>query len=411
MDASSPRRGSMRLIPVSCWPLGSWKRYRSGRNRRARPSSNWPGCWWPGALAVAFSLDFGTHTSIQQGIAEEQLRSLPDYEHSPLFTAEERAVLRYADAMTRTPVWVPDDVFEALKTLDTDRQILEVTVAIAWENYHARVNHALDLEAEGVAERVCLVPGEGNCLRLLPAMCEREKHWGARGGPMPLEARVLTHEQARAFYDWMGAKQDWQAFYEERATRDLITHAAFETAQTVFEFGCGTGALAEGLLASHLPPEARYVAVDNSTIMHRLAQARLAHFGSRVTVERTDRSLQFEAASGSYDRFLSTDVVDLLSTSDIAVLLSEAHRLLTPEGYLCLVSLTHGTQGISCLVTTLWTGIHRLQPSLVGGCRPLELHALLPATCWHLEYVNTVTAFGIPSEIVVAQRQPDAREA
>ncbi len=39
-------------------------------------------------------------------------------------------------------------------------QILEITAAIAWENFHARVNHALDLEAEGVAGRVCLVPQE-----------------------------------------------------------------------------------------------------------------------------------------------------------------------------------------------------------------------------------------------------------
>jgi len=35
-----------------------------------------------------------------------------------------------------------------------------MTAAIAWENYHARVNHALDLEAEGIAGRVCLVPQE-----------------------------------------------------------------------------------------------------------------------------------------------------------------------------------------------------------------------------------------------------------
>src|SRR5260221_3129440 len=72
-------------------------------------------------------------------------------------------------------------------------------------------------------------------------MSKREKHWGARGVPMLQEVSVLTHGQARAFYDWMGAKQDWQAFYEKRATRDLIAHASFETAQAVFEFGCGTG--------------------------------------------------------------------------------------------------------------------------------------------------------------------------
>ena len=110
------------------------------------------GCpWW---------LDFGTKTSEKLGVTDEQLRALPDYEHSSLFSEEERAVLRYADAMTRTPVRVPDAVFEALKARYTDRQILEMTAAIAWENYHARVNHALDLEAEGVAGRVCLVPQE-----------------------------------------------------------------------------------------------------------------------------------------------------------------------------------------------------------------------------------------------------------
>lgn len=110
------------------------------------------GCPW--------CLDFGTRTSEKLGVTDEQLRALPDYEHSSLFSEEERAVLRYADAVTRTPVRVPDALFETLKAFYTDRQILEITAAIAWENFHARVNHALDLEAEGVAGQVCLVPEE-----------------------------------------------------------------------------------------------------------------------------------------------------------------------------------------------------------------------------------------------------------
>jgi len=109
-------------------------------------------------IGCPWCLDFGTRQAEPLGVTEEQLRALPDYEHSPLFSEEERVVLRYADAMTRTPVQVPDALFDALKARYTDRQILEVTAAIAWENFHARVNHALDLEAEGVASRVCLVP-------------------------------------------------------------------------------------------------------------------------------------------------------------------------------------------------------------------------------------------------------------
>jgi AhpD family alkylhydroperoxidase len=56
------------------------------------------GCPW--------CLDFGTNTSQKLGVTDEQLRALPDYEHSSLFSEEERAVLRYADTMTRTPVRV-----------------------------------------------------------------------------------------------------------------------------------------------------------------------------------------------------------------------------------------------------------------------------------------------------------------
>ena len=235
---------------------------------------------------------------------------------------------------------------------------------------------------------------------------KKEKHGQTGGVSLPHDVRVLTHEQAQAFYNWVGAKQDWQAFYEAKATRDLIAHASFETAQAVFEFGCGTGAFAERLLTAHLSQETRYVAVDSSTTMIRLARARLARFGSRVEVQQTDGTLRFEATSGFYDRFVSTYVADLLSASDIVEVLSEAHRLLRPEGLLCLVSLTSGPTWFSRLVTGLWTGIHRLSPSLVGGCRPQELPMLLPASGWQLVSVNVVTAFGIPSEMVVAKPQP-----
>jgi len=115
------------------------------------------------------------------------------------------------------------------------------------------------------------------------------------------EGRMLTHQQAKAFYDRLGGKQDLQAFYEVPATTNLIAHAAFEAAQSVFECGCGTGAFAARLLSRHLPPQARYLAVDSSATMVALARTRLAHFGDRVTVRQTDGSLQFDEVSGSFE--------------------------------------------------------------------------------------------------------------
>lgn len=64
---------------------------------------------------------------------------------------------------------------------------------------------------------------------------------------------VLTRSQARRFYDHFGAKQDSQAFYEDAALDDLMRHADCAQAQSVFEFGCGTGRFAAQLLTKHLP--------------------------------------------------------------------------------------------------------------------------------------------------------------
>ena len=102
------------------------------------------------------------------------------------------------------------------------------------------------------------------------------------------EGRMLSQQQAKSFYDRLGSKRgNMQAFYEVPATTDLIAHAAFEAAQSVFECGCGTGAFAERLLSRHLPSRTGYLAVDSSSTMVRLAQARLARFGACVTVRQT----------------------------------------------------------------------------------------------------------------------------
>lgn len=88
----------------------------------------------------------------QAGLTEEKLRALPDFEGSPAFSELERLVLRYAVEMTRTPVAVPDDLFASLRRHFSDKQMVELSAVIAWENYRARFNHALEIEADDISE-------------------------------------------------------------------------------------------------------------------------------------------------------------------------------------------------------------------------------------------------------------------
>jgi len=75
--------------------------------------------------------------------------ALADFESSSALSDVEKLVLRYAVAMTVTPVEVPDELFTRLKQHFTEKQLVELTSAIAWENYRARSYHALGIEAEG----------------------------------------------------------------------------------------------------------------------------------------------------------------------------------------------------------------------------------------------------------------------
>jgi SAM-dependent methyltransferase len=130
------------------------------------------------------------------------------------------------------------------------------------------------------------------------------------------DCRTLTADEAKRFYDRFGGKQDLQAFYEDPALDDLIAHSDFEHATAVFEFACGTGRLAERLMSAHLPSGSSYLGVDVSVVMVGLARARLLPWGARAEVTLSTGSMHLDAASGGFDRFLATYVLDLLSVED-----------------------------------------------------------------------------------------------
>ncbi len=214
---------------------------------------------------------------------------------------------------------------------------------------------------------------------------------------------TLSHDEARRFYDRFGARQDRQGFYENPALADLVAHLDLGEATALAEFGCGTGRLAADLLARHLPADARYLGIDISATMVGLARARLARFGDRARVERSAGPAVLDAADASFDRFVVTYVLDLLSDDDARAVVAEARRLLVPGGLLGLVGLTHGFTPASRVVEGLWRAAYRISPRLVGGCRPIDLTAPLGRD-WQITHHRRLSAFGVPSEVLVARR-------
>lgn len=214
---------------------------------------------------------------------------------------------------------------------------------------------------------------------------------------------TLTHSQARDFYDSFGKRQDAQ-FYETIAIRQLMEQANFEQAESLFEFGCGTGRFAAELLADRASDSATYKGIDISSTMVALAQHRLKRFGARAQVDISDGKPVIREEKESFDRFISNYVLDLLDRDDIESVLSEAHRILRPGGLMCLISLAHGRSVVGRVVESIWTSLYRIKPSLVGGCRPIRLGEFVGGPNWRVEHLDSVSSFGITSEVLVAKR-------
>jgi 4-carboxymuconolactone decarboxylase len=103
-------------------------------------------------VGCEFCIDIGAHVSARSGIAEEKLLALPRHREATCFTELERLVIDYAEAMTRTPATVTDELFAALQEHFDEAQLVELTAGIAWENWRARFNWAFDIGAAGFRE-------------------------------------------------------------------------------------------------------------------------------------------------------------------------------------------------------------------------------------------------------------------
>jgi alkylhydroperoxidase family enzyme len=104
-------------------------------------------------------MDIGSAVGRASGVTEEQLRELPRYRESEAFTPLEKAVIDFAVVMTETPVEMPEPLFAELSQHFDAEQMVELTAAVAWENFRARFNHALGVESQGYSEGAfCVLP-------------------------------------------------------------------------------------------------------------------------------------------------------------------------------------------------------------------------------------------------------------
>jgi alkylhydroperoxidase family enzyme len=99
-------------------------------------------------------MDLNAAGLLRQTDGEGRLEAVATWRSTTLFSDTERAVLAYAEAITRNDADVDDELFAAVRERFEERELVLLTAWICLENFYSKFNRSFRVEAQGF----CLVP-------------------------------------------------------------------------------------------------------------------------------------------------------------------------------------------------------------------------------------------------------------
>jgi AhpD family alkylhydroperoxidase len=116
--------------------------------------------FWAGrTIGCSWCVDFGSMLQRLDGLDVDRLKEIDNYATSPRYTDDERAAIRYADAMTTDPHTVTDEQVADLRNRFGDAGVIELTYQVGVENMRARMYSALGITEQGFnSGDACRVP-------------------------------------------------------------------------------------------------------------------------------------------------------------------------------------------------------------------------------------------------------------
>ncbi len=82
------------------------------------------------------------------GITDEQIKALPFFQRSAAFDAKDKAVLTFAERVTRGAAAMRDRGLQELREHFSEDQIVELTLVTCVANFTNRFNDALQVEPD-----------------------------------------------------------------------------------------------------------------------------------------------------------------------------------------------------------------------------------------------------------------------
>ncbi len=217
-------------------------------------------------------------------------------------------------------------------------------------------------------------------------------------------SRVMrSKEDAKANYDILSRWYDALVGWGETKFREVgLEKLRAREGEQVLEIGFGTGHCTLAL-AQSVGSSGKVYGLDISESMRNVTQSRVEKAGlaKRVALKLGDAAkLPFEV--GSFDAVFTSFTLELFDTPEIPVVLRECQKVLKSGGRICVVAMSK--EGKSNSPVRLYEWAHAKFPNYVD-CRPIHVRKALEDAEFQILDAIRMSYWGIPVEIVVAQKR------
>lgn len=205
----------------------------------------------------------------------------------------------------------------------------------------------------------------------------------------------LNKDEVREVYRKNASMYDiWSVLTESKARQRCLEVADVKNGESVLEVAVGTGILFEKIL--QLNPTGRNEGIDLTEEMLSHAKERVRGSGALGYALKVGDAYRLQYPDNSFDVVLNNYMFDLIPEKDFVEILNEFKRVLRKGGRIVFVNMTRGAP----LFNAVWEWLYKVRPSLLGGCRGIELQPYLEEVGFEKIRREHVRQMLFPSEVI-----------
>jgi len=209
-----------------------------------------------------------------------------------------------------------------------------------------------------------------------------------------VDAKLNKNEVREAYRKHASTYDIWSSLTESKARQHCLEMADIKNGEAVLEVAVGTGILFEKIL--QLNPAGRNEGIDLTEQMLSRARARAHKSGLSDYVLKVGDAYHLQYPDNSFDLVMNNYMFDLIPEKDFVAILSEFKRVLRKGGRIVLVNMTKGPYWFN----RAWEWLYKIRPSLLGGCRGIELSPHLERVGFEKIRREYLIQMLFPSEII-----------